>query len=439
MFFDARAAKLLQPGQHMVIDGCNGLRLVASATRKSWIYRYKDPSNGLMKQAIIGQWPATSAADAAAQWLVLRNQRAVGDKPVPAHKAKRLAQQQAAVSPGAYTVRMLVDDFVVGHLVVNRKAVGAEASKRLLVNLLNQIPEFSCTPAAAVSRGIAFNVLDAKKATPTAAQKLRSLLGAAWDYALDAGRLDGDVPNWWRMVHRGRLKSKGKIVGGEHQGRARRVLQPAEVATLLGWLPNMHPLGQDAVRMYLWTCARGAEILALRPEQISRSGDQWWWTVPKSQTKNAAVDAAVDLRVPLFGQALGVVQRRLATVGVSGWLFEDARGEQYTQHDFSTYIYNLMPYSPKVVNRQSTGGLVLPVTHWSPHDLRRTSRTLLAGLGCPNEIGEAILGHVPTGIVGVYNCFSYDAERVLWLGRLSDLLGAVAPAAQTPAGLPARP
>ena len=118
MFFDARAAKLLQPGQHMVIDGCNGLRLVASATRKSWIYRYKDPSNGLMKQAIIGQWPATSAADAAAQWLVLRNQRAVGDKPVPAHKAKRLAQQQAAVSPGAYTVRMLVDDFVVGHLVV---------------------------------------------------------------------------------------------------------------------------------------------------------------------------------------------------------------------------------------------------------------------------------------------------------------------------------
>jgi hypothetical protein len=28
------------------------------------------------------------------------------------------------------------------------------------------------------------------------AQKLRSLFGSAWDYALDAGKLDGDVTNW---------------------------------------------------------------------------------------------------------------------------------------------------------------------------------------------------------------------------------------------------
>jgi len=231
---------------------------------------------------------------------------------------------------------------------------------------------------------------------------------------------------------RGRLKSQGKIIGGQHQGQQRRVLQPHEVATLLAWSTNMHPLGRDALVMYLWTCARGAEILAMRPEHITQAGKQWWWTVPKAQTKNAKTAAAVDLRVPLFGQALAVVQRRLAAVGASGWLFEDARGEQYTQHDFSTYIYSLMPYSPKVTQRQSTGGLVLPVTHWSPHDLRRTGRTLLAGLGCPNEVAEAILGHVPPGIVGVYNCFSYDSERVLWLGKLSGYMASLV-------DLPARP
>lgn len=39
MYFDARAAKLLQPGAHIVVDGCRGLRLMASATRKTWAYR----------------------------------------------------------------------------------------------------------------------------------------------------------------------------------------------------------------------------------------------------------------------------------------------------------------------------------------------------------------------------------------------------------------
>lgn len=422
MFFDARAAKLLQPGQHIVIDGCLGLRLVASATRRSWAYRYKDTA-GRMKQVALGQWPAVSAQAAIAQWQALRDAKAQGTDPATQRKADR---QPKSAAPTNYTVRHLVDDYITGHIIHNRKVAGAEASKRLLSNLLAVDPDFASKPATAVTRSVAFAVLDAKKATPTAAAKLRSLLGGAWDYALDAGRLDGDTPNWWRQVMRGRLKSKGKIMAGQHVGQTRRTLQPPEVTTLLAWLPNMHPLGHDATVLYLWTAARGAEILAMRPDHFTQEARQWWWTVPKAQTKNASSATAVDLRVPLFGRALEVVQRRLACVGASGWLFEDARGTQYTQHDFSTYIYSLQPYSPKVTGRQSTGGLVLPVTHWSPHDLRRTARTLLAGLGCPNEIGEAILGHVPAQIVGTYNRSTYDPERVLWLGRLSDYLAGLA-------------
>lgn len=423
MFFDARAAKLLQPGQHLVLDGCLGLRLVATASRKSWIYRYKQVDTGRMKQVALGQWPAVSAQAAVSQWQALRDQRASGADPVTERRTAKLI----LAPPEIYTVRRLVDDYVTGHIENAREPAGALASKRILFSALDEHPEFSSKPAAAVTRGVAFDLLDSRKATPTSAQKLRSLLGAAWDYALDAGRLDGDVPNWWRVVMRGRLKSRGKIVGGQHQGQKRRVLQHAEVATLLAWSAgNMHALGRDALVLYLWTCTRGSELLAIRPEHISQSGDQWWWTVPKAETKNAANVQAVDLRVPLFGQALAVVRRRLDVVGASGWLFEDVRGEQYTQHDFSTYVYNLQPYSPKVVNRQSTGGLVLPVTHWSPHDLRRTSRTQLAGLGCPNEIAEAIMGHLPDVIVGIYNAYTYDAERLLWLKRLSDHLAGLA-------------
>ena len=66
--------------------------------------------------------------------------------------------------------------------------------------------------------------------------------------------------------------------------------------------------------------------------------------------------------------------------------------------------------------------LILPVTHWTPHNLRRTARTLLDQLGCQNEIGEAILGHMPPEILATYNAHTYDAERKQWLSKLSDYL-----------------
>lgn len=430
MFFDARAAKQLQAGQHLVVDGCPGLRLVATESLKTWTYRYKESATGRMKQVRIGHWPAITVQAAAAAWQGLRDQRSAGIDPGRARRDERARIQAAAQPSGVCTVRRVVEAYIAGPLQ-GRKAAGALAGERALQRFLADAPDLAGRDAASITRADAFAVLDAQKDTPTAAAKLRSMLGAAWDLALDAGQLDGNTPNWWRQVLRGRLKSRGKIVGGEHVGPQRRLLRPQEIGALLAWLPNMHPLGRDATVMYLWTCARGAEFLAMRPEHVGRESTGWWWTVPVQQTKNARFGHAVDHRVPLFGRALEVVQRRLAAVGTSGWLFEDGRGEQYTQHDFSTYIYGLQPHSKKVSERRGDG-LVLPVTGWTPHNLRRTSRTILASLGCPQEVGEAILGHLPAGIVGVYNAYTYDAERREWLQRLADYLEALAVAPDLP-------
>ncbi len=409
MQFDARAAKLLQPGQHLVVGGCPGLRLEVTPSTKTWTYRYKSPIDGRMKQAALGQWPRMGIMEAAQAWQEKRQERGEGVEP---GKPKKAAQARV------YSVSDLVADYLAGHIDAGRGKAGALAARRRLESAIEPIATRS---AASITRSDAFDLLEAHKGTPTAAAKLRGLLGGAWDYALDAGRLDGTVANWWRVVHRGRLKSRGKIVGGEHQGQSRRVLHADEVKALLAWLPNMHQFGRDCVVMYLWTSTRGVEFLGMRPEHVRKESDGWWWTCPKAATKNSRHADAVDLRVPLVGAALKVIRRRLAGVGSSGWLFEDARGEQYTQHDFSTYIYSLQPYSAKAAAREGEG-LVLPVTKWTPHDLRRTARTLLASIGCPNDIAEAIMGHLPADIVGTYNLHSYDAERRHWLTQLAQRL-----------------
>jgi hypothetical protein len=69
---------------------------------------------------------------------------------------------------------------------------------------------------------------------------------------------------------------------------------------------------------------------------------------------------------------------------------------------------------------------VLSVTGRKPHNLRRSRRILLASMGCPEEIGEAVLGHLPTKIAGTYNAYTHDKERRLWLGKLSKQLESLA-------------
>src|SRR4029079_7414169 len=56
----------------------------------------------------------------------------------------------------------------------------------------------------------------------------------------------------------------------------------------------------------------------------------------------------------------------------------------------------------------------LPNDNWRLHDLRRTVATGLQKLGTALPVTEAILGHVAgsrSGIVGVYQRYTYDTER----------------------------
>jgi hypothetical protein len=75
MQLDARAAKLLTAGHHFTIDDCPGLRLKATATTRTWLYRDKSPVNGKMRQAKIGEWPAVCVSASIAGWEKLRKSR----------------------------------------------------------------------------------------------------------------------------------------------------------------------------------------------------------------------------------------------------------------------------------------------------------------------------------------------------------------------------
>lgn len=413
MQFDARAAKLLKPGEHIMVDGCPGLRLVASATKRTWIYRFKSPVDGRMRQKAIGQWPALSLVAAAAEWEAMRSRRAAGSDPAIEKREAVAAKRKPAVESG-YTVRQLCDDYLAGHIRKHRAPAGIKETERLFKKRLDSIAD---KQAAGLTRAEAFKLLEDQSDTPVSTGQLRGELAAAWDYALDAGRLPESSPNWWRLIMRGRLRSKGKVVEGKHIGVVKRVLTEVETGQVIRWLPHFTATVDDALTLYLWTCTRGAEICAMEAKEITSEADGMWWTVPKAKTKNARHPLATDLRVPLVGRAEAIVRRRLADYP-AGYLFpaRDSDGQAHSEQAVvQTQVHYYQPYSKTKPDHVRPR---LPVSKWAPHDLRRTSRTLLAAMGCPDSVAEALLGHVQPGIQGTYNRHGYDKERRQWLEAL---------------------
>lgn len=418
MTFDARKAKLLAPGEHIIIEQCLGLRLTASSAGRAWIYRFKSPIDGRMRQVKLGQWPTMSLMVAMSEWERLRLVRERGGDPAQEKKTVRAVikaqaeQLRVEKKSAVYTVRKLCDDYLDGYIARHRAPKGEKEVRRLLARMIDLIAD---VPAASLTRAQAFDQLDQHLDTPVLCLQLRAELGAAWDYALDAGRVTDNTPNWWRMLMRGKIKSQGKKIDGVKIGKIKRVLSDAETAIFIQWLSNFQPAIADVLTLYLWTGSRGAEIVAMEAKEITQEADGWWWTIPKQKTKNARHENATDQRVALSGRAKDIVLRRLEKTP-KGFLFPSTSKDGHLEQKYiSEQVYYYQPYC-KI--REELVRKRLPVSHWAPHDLRRTARTMLAGMDCPGEVAEAIIGHMQPGIKGVYNRHAYDKQRREWLTRL---------------------
>src|SRR5205814_9698837 len=141
-------------------------------------------------------------------------------------------------------VRLLCDDYLAGHVDRARKPKGAIEVRRMFDTMLGALDS---EPASTLTRRQCFDLLESLQRIPVQAAKLRAELGAAWDYALDAGRIPESAVNWWRLIMRGRLRSKGKKIAGEQVGTSKRFLREPEVRDLVMWLPNFSRLVNDVL------------------------------------------------------------------------------------------------------------------------------------------------------------------------------------------------
>jgi integrase len=202
--------------------------------------------------------------------------------------------------------------------------------------------------------------------------------------------------------------------GGKEKPRD-RALSDKELAAFLTdpYAATRYERLSHVITLLLLTAARRGELTAARWRDVDLKAKTW--TVPKENSKTGR-EHVVPLSDPAV-KALGALKN---LAGHSPWVLPAADGKA--------------ALDPKLLTRGLAKCLKrfkkLGVEAFTLHDLRRTCRTGLGRLKVPPHIAELCLNHAQTGIVGVYDTYTYLDERREALDKWAKHLAGLSAAAE---------
>jgi len=339
-------------------QGYPGLALrVSYGGAKAWVYFYR--LYGKQKRLTLGRWPSMSLAGAREAW---RDARKIIDKgESPQHQRPAAANSFGAV----------VDEWLKRDQAHNRSH---EWVKRLIERYAK--PAWGGRQIDTIGRRDINDLIDAvaDRGAIIMARRLHAHLHRFFRWAVGRGIIETNP-----MAH---LPKPGSEIKRD------RVLSDAELAQVFKTVSKIgFPFGPMFALLIL-TGARREEIAALRWSEIKDDTI----VLGRERTKGGEGHS-----IPLAPQALDII-KQLPRIGDSDFVFTT---------NGRTPVSGFSKIKKRI-------DLITKIPAWRVHDLRRSTATNLQRLGINLQVIEAVLGHVGgsrSGIVGVYQRHSFDAEK----------------------------
>ena len=188
---------------------------------------------------------------------------------------------------------------------------------------------------------------------------------AAYEYAIGLEKFDDEFANPALLAKNSLRQAKVKLTFK----KGIRVLSDKELSKFLAWLPSSSftQTQKRILRFTLWTGCRTGEVCSAEWEDIDLKTGTWHLKATKTD---------VERYVQLPSQAIEFLRQLQLETGE--YLFPSFKTKLPIQQKAITEQEWLMRRDDKMLN----------IEHWVPHDLRRTVRTGLSRLGCPNEVAE---------------------------------------------------
>ena len=153
------------------------------------------------------------------------------------------------------------------------------------------------------------------------------------------------------------------------------------------------------VKLLLLTAQRSGKVKLMRWQDIDEHGI---WKAPTEHREKGHI---TEVRLPAM--ALDILNKL------------ERRNDFVFPAEFGNKPMNAFS------QRKEQLAKILPIPHWTLHDLRRTARTLMSDIGIMPHIAERTLGHKIKGVEGAYDRHKYTVQKSKALEQLADKIGMI--------------
>lgn len=366
-------------------DVLRGLVFRVSPTgAKTWTVVYSRESDGAKQRVTLGRFPSMTLEKARAKALQALSSITEGNDPAATKRARR----------EALTVEQLGGIYIDKYAKRNKKTWAED--ERLLKREV--YPAIGRVKAIAVKRRDVLDIIEAKADEGHVAQstQILAVVRKMFNWAVDGDYLETSPATG--------IRPRGKAVKRD------RVLADNEVRAIWTALPDaaLADVTRNVLQLLFLTGQRSGEVCGMTRGEVDTNAATW--TIPGARTKNGLAHV-----VPLSDAALTIVEKAL----------ENADDES----DAPLFARIGEPIESNAIAKAVRRELQFTEMPWTPHDIRRTVATGMAGLGIAPHVIEAVLNHISgfrSGVAGVYNRNAYDPEKRRALDMWAERLDAIA-------------
>lgn len=375
-----------------------GTAAAARQGHASWILRYR--LNGRSKEKVLGRFPELSLKDARAQ---VRQDRAQIERGVDVAAAKQAEKTLALEVP---TVQRLGEAWMAKYIHPRHKypEVVARVLRRHIDPVLGALAPSDVQPAH-IDRVLTRIVAGG---APTVANDALRYMSRMFKMA---------VRNHW--VDRNPAADFEQADAGGDEVSRDRWLTIEEMQGLASAMRTTENFGREnelATWLLLALCVRKMELLSARWEAFDL--DAGIWTLAKENTKTRA-----SIRIPLAEPVVAWLREAQVFSFGKPYVFPPRR---LVRSRMGVNCKNRFQHvSPDTLNVALRRLSIPDIEHFTVHDMRRTARTHLAGLGVDRFVAERSLNHKLGNVEGIYDRHDYFAERASALGAWASLLAKI--------------
>lgn len=366
-----------------------GVRVTKKGT-KTFFFAYK--FDGERKRMSLGTYPSTSLEKAHEDHDAAKKKLANGIDPGAAKREEKIRRQQEP------TISELCDDFMKW-CARNRKR--QDEYRRCLDK--DVVPAWGKRKSIDITRRDVNVLLQGivDRGAPIQSNNVFELIRRMFNWAVEEGVLEHSP-----CVG---VKPKAKRTPKDrHLTQEEIKIFLAQVET--SWMS--HEI-RRALKLILVTGQRPGEVIGMHRREINGH----WWNLPGERTKNGKPH-----RVYLTKTALELIGKK------DGFIFpspipDEINGKEVERPIDTNALAHALRRNFEIPERDEQGlkiigenGKILTrnhfqISHFTPHDLRRTAATHISRIGFPLVV-EKILNHTPRTVTGtVYDQYDYDQEK----------------------------